>query len=75
MRYTARGMGDSIGTWPSKCCQNALQDTAEALARFEREAKILAAVSHPNLVIIFDVGTDHGIGFAVMEFLDRGNTG
>jgi RNA polymerase sigma-70 factor, ECF subfamily len=46
-----------------------LAGTAEALARFEREAKILAAVSHPNLVTIFDVGTDHGICFAVMEFL------
>jgi RNA polymerase sigma-70 factor, ECF subfamily len=46
-----------------------LADTAEALARFQREAKILAAVSHPNLVAIFDVGTDHGICFAVMEFL------
>ena len=46
-----------------------LADTAEALARFEREAKLLAAVSHPNLISIFDVGTDHGISFAVMEFL------
>src|SRR5262245_49415779 len=46
-----------------------LADTTEALARFEREAKALAAVSHPNLVVIFDVGTDHGVSFAVMEFL------
>src|SRR5688572_1077123 len=46
-----------------------LAETAEALARFEREAKALAAVSHPNLVAIFDVGTDQGICFAVMEFL------
>src|SRR6516164_1899133 len=41
----------------------------EALARFEREAKALAAFSHPNLVAIFDVGTDQGICFAVMEYL------
>ena len=46
-----------------------LADSAEALARFEREAKALAALSHPNLVAIFDVGTDQGICFAVMEFL------
>src|SRR5262245_47599641 len=46
-----------------------LADTAEALGRFEREAKALAALSHPNLVSIFDVGTDHDICFAVMEFL------
>jgi RNA polymerase sigma-70 factor (ECF subfamily) len=41
----------------------------EALTRFEREAKLLAAFSHPNLVTIFDVGTDRGICFAVMELL------
>src|SRR5215813_9247309 len=46
-----------------------LANTREALARFEREAKTLAALSHPNLVAIFDVGTDQGITFAVMEFL------
>jgi RNA polymerase sigma-70 factor (ECF subfamily) len=46
-----------------------LANTATALARFEREAKTLAALSHPNLVVIFDVGRDRGISFAVMEFL------
>jgi RNA polymerase sigma-70 factor (ECF subfamily) len=46
-----------------------LANTANALARFEREAKALAALSHPNLVPIFDVGTEHGISFAVMELL------
>src|SRR5262245_23583061 len=46
-----------------------LANTANALARFEREAKALAALSHPNLVPIFDVGTDQDISFAVMELL------
>jgi RNA polymerase sigma-70 factor (ECF subfamily) len=46
-----------------------LANSAEALARFQREARMLAAVSHPNLVTIFDVGTDRGISFAAMEFL------
>src|SRR5262245_45041142 len=46
-----------------------LADSAEALARFEREAKAVAALSHANLVAIFDVGSDQGISFAVMEFL------
>ena len=46
-----------------------LVDSEEALARFEREAKALAALSHPNLVTIFDVGSDQGITFEVMEFL------
>src|SRR5262245_56946267 len=46
-----------------------LAGSAEALARFQREARALAALSHANLVAIFDVGTDQGISFAVMELL------
>src|SRR5262249_56293824 len=48
-----------------------LAGSAEALVRFEREAKALAALSHANLLAIFDVGTDQGISFAVMELLTR----
>jgi serine/threonine protein kinase/tetratricopeptide (TPR) repeat protein len=40
-----------------------------ALARFEREAKVLAALSHPNILTIFDVGSGNGISFVVMELL------
>ncbi|MGE5733773.1 MAG: protein kinase domain-containing protein [Acidobacteriota bacterium] len=40
-----------------------------ALARFEREAKVLASLSHPNILTIFDVGTEEGLSFVVMELL------
>ena len=46
-----------------------LAQESDALERFAREAKALAALSHPNLVTIFDVGADHDISFAVTEFL------
>ena len=46
-----------------------LSGDASALARFEREAKVLAALSHPNILTIFDVGRDDGVSFAVMELL------
>src|SRR5207244_7325642 len=52
-----------------KVLPESLANSAEALARFEREAKALAAISHPNIVAVFDVGSDQGICFAVMEFL------
>jgi serine/threonine protein kinase/tetratricopeptide (TPR) repeat protein len=41
-----------------------------ALARFEREAKALALMAHPNIVSIFDFGTHQGISYAVMEILE-----
>src|ERR1700756_4064469 len=42
----------------------------EALARFEREAKAVAALSHPNILAIHDFGDHGGIVYAVMELLD-----
>jgi len=38
--------------------------------RFDREVKVLAALSHPNIVAIFDVGTHEGTPYAAMELLD-----
>jgi len=42
----------------------------EALGRFEREAKAIAALSHPNILAIHDFGNDRGVTFAVTELLD-----
>ena len=43
---------------------------AEKLARFEREAKAVAALAHPNILILYDIGTDNSISYAVMELLE-----
>lgn len=45
----------------------------DALVRFDREVKTLAALSHPNIIAIYDVGDQNGIVFAVMELL-KGET-
>jgi eukaryotic-like serine/threonine-protein kinase len=42
----------------------------DTLARFEREAKAVAALSHPNILSIFDFGNQDGIAYAVMELLE-----
>ena len=38
-------------------------------ARFEREAKAVAALSHPNILAIHDFGIHDGVAYAVMELL------
>ncbi len=45
------------------------------LSRFEREAKTVARLSHPNLLGIHEFGTDRGIAFAVMELLHGATLG
>jgi len=45
----------------------------EALQRFEREAKAVAALSHPNILAIHDFGAAGGVSYAVMELLQGEN--
>src|SRR5205085_5365583 len=47
-----------------------LAEDNEALRRFEREAKAVAALSHPNILAIFDFGTENQLSYAVMELLE-----
>ncbi|HWC65304.1 MAG TPA: serine/threonine-protein kinase, partial [Thermoanaerobaculia bacterium] len=47
-----------------------LSADADALARFEREAKAVAALSHPNILGIFDFGREGSVAYAVMELLE-----
>ena len=42
----------------------------EARARFEREGRAIAALNHPNICTLFDVGTADGHPYLVMELLD-----
>jgi serine/threonine-protein kinase len=42
----------------------------EGRERFLREARIAAAIKHPNVVNIFDVGVHQGVTYLVMELLE-----
>src|SRR5688572_9535387 len=42
----------------------------ERLARFRREAEVLPALNHPNIVTVFDVDEVDGVPFFAMEHVD-----
>ena len=47
-----------------------LQNEPQTQARFQREALATSELSHPNIVSVLDVGTDHGLPYMVMEYVD-----
>jgi serine/threonine protein kinase len=52
-----------------KVMAEGLQGDPNELARFRQEARLLASLSHPNILSIFDVGEEGGTRYAVMELL------
>ena len=47
-----------------------LADEKEFLARFEREAKVVATLRHPNIVQVYDFDVAEGVYYMVMEFIN-----
>jgi serine/threonine protein kinase len=47
-----------------------LTTDAAARQRFDREARAVAALSHPHICRLFDIGQQDGTDFLVMEYLD-----
>ena len=74
----AGGMGEvyrardprSTARSPIKVLPPRLASDEAARARFEREARAVAALSHPNILAIHDFGQQDGVVYAVTELLD-----
>jgi serine/threonine protein kinase len=47
-----------------------LSDNPEAKQRFDREARAISSLNHPNICTLYDVGHQDGVDYLVMEFLE-----
>src|SRR6476646_5001329 len=53
-----------------KVLPDALSENADRLHRFEQEAQAAGALNHPNILAIFDVGTNGAAPYVVSELLE-----
>src|ERR1700747_1296951 len=53
-----------------KILQESLTADSDRLRRFEQEARAGAALNHPNIVSVFDVGPNEKIHYIVTELID-----
>ncbi len=47
-----------------------LSASADRIARFEREARMVAALNHPNIVVLYAIEDDGGVRFLTMELVE-----
>jgi serine/threonine protein kinase len=45
-------------------------DDSTRRQRFEREAKVISGLTHPNICTLHDIGQQDGLDFIVMEYLE-----
>src|ERR1039457_5462303 len=73
----AGGMGEVYRAHDSKLCRNvalkilpaAVASNAAYMARFKREAHVLASLNHPNIFAIYEINNADGLDFIAMEYV------
>src|SRR3982074_2311199 len=53
-----------------KVLSSQLSASADVRQRFEREAKTISQLSHPHICALYDVGSQDGVEYLVMELLE-----
>jgi eukaryotic-like serine/threonine-protein kinase len=53
-----------------KVLPSELASDPDRRSRFEREAHAIAALSHPHICVVHDIGRDNGTDYLVMELLE-----
>ena len=74
----AGGMGEvyrakdvRLGRWVAiKVLLPQISADVEARRRFEREARAIANLNHPNICTLHDIGSEDGVDYLVMEYLE-----
>jgi len=77
-RIGAGGMGDVYRALDTrlnrqvaiKVLPSHIAGDADARARLEREARAVAALNHSNICTLYDVGSESGVDFLVMEYIE-----
>ena len=67
--YRARDTG-SGATWRSRSCRRSFTRDPDRLARFEREARVLASLNHPNIGAIYGLEEADGVRALVLELVE-----
>src|SRR4051795_567316 len=47
-----------------------LSSNTELKQRFEREARAISSLNHPHVCTLYDVGSQDGVDFLVMEYME-----
>ncbi|HEV2104930.1 MAG TPA: alpha/beta fold hydrolase, partial [Candidatus Eisenbacteria bacterium] len=64
-RDTRLGRDVALKVLPAHLCES-----AEARARFEREARVVSALNHPHICVLHDLGREDGTDYLVMELVE-----
>src|SRR5438128_6324362 len=64
-RDTRLGRDVAVKVLPAR-----LSESAEARARFEREARVVSGLNHPHICVLHDLGREGEIDYLVMELVE-----